>query len=205
MHMRSHAGSELTPKSWTPIQLLGVFSMTKYDLPFKIKLVQAYLSGQSGYRLIADTYGVDISQLRYWVASYQHHGVSGLDNKRGAYSDEFKQQVLRHIAREGLSDRQAAALYNIRSIGTIGKWRRQYNTTGESWALKPPHKGGTQMKMPTKHLPKTPASDETRTQQELLDELAYLRAENAYLKKLRALIEAKQAAALQTKRKSSRD
>ncbi|MDN3702746.1 hypothetical protein QWY96_20855 [Vibrio artabrorum] len=61
------------------------------------------------------------------------------------------------------------------------------------------------MKMPTKHLPKTPASDETRTQQELLDELAYLRAENAYLKKLRALIEAKQAAALQTKRKSSRD
>lgn len=179
--------------------------MTKYDLPFKIKLVQAYLSGQSGYRLIADTYGVDISQLRYWVASYQHHGVSGLDNKRGAYSDEFKQQVLRHIAREGLSDRQAAALYNIRSIGTIGKWRRQYNTTGESWALKPPHKGGTQMKMPTKHLPKTPASDETRTQQELLDELAYLRAENAYLKKLRALIEAKQAAALQTKRKSSRD
>ncbi|WP_344984895.1 hypothetical protein, partial [Advenella faeciporci] len=31
--------SELTPKSWTPIQLLGVFSMTKYDLPFKIKLV----------------------------------------------------------------------------------------------------------------------------------------------------------------------
>ena len=178
--------------------------MTKYDLPFKIKLVQAYLSGQSGYRLIADTYGVDISQLRYWVASYQHHGVSGLENKRGVYSDEFKQQVLQHITREGLSDRQAAALYNIRSIGTIGQWRRQYNTD-ESGALKPSHKGEIQMQMSKKHLPKAPAPDETRTQQELLDELAYLRAENAYLKKLRALIEAKQAAALQTKRKSSRD
>lgn len=177
--------------------------MAKYDVQFKVKLVKEYLSGNSGYRLIADTYRVDISQLRYWVASYQHHGVSGLENKRATYSAEFKQQVLQRIEREGLSDRQAAALYNIRSIGTIGKWRRQYNTdeSGESGVLKPPHKGETQMQMPKQHLPKAPAPDETRTQQELLDELAYLRAENAYLKKLGALIEAKQAAALQKKRK----
>lgn len=174
--------------------------MAKYDVQFKIKLVKEYLSGDSGYRLIADTYEVDISQLRYWVASYRHHGVSGLENKRATYSAEFKQQVLQRIDREGLSDRQAAAVYNIRSIGTIGQWRCQYNTA-ESGALKPPHKGETQMQMPKKHLPKAPAPDETRTQKELLDELAYLRAENAYLKKLGALIEAKQAAALQKKRK----
>lgn len=177
--------------------------MAKYDVPFKVKLVKQYLSGNSGYRLISTTYGVDISQLRYWVASYQHHGVSGLESKRATYSAQFKQQVLQHIAREGLSDRQAAARYDIRSIGTIGKWRRAYNV-GEPGPLTPPHKGRTPMQMPKKHLPKTPVPDETRTQKELLDELAYLRAENAYLKKLRALIEAKQAAALQTKRKSSR-
>lgn len=174
--------------------------MAKYDVQFKVKLVKEYLSGNSGYRLIADTYRVDISQLRYWVASYQHHGVSGLEDKRATYSAEFKQQVLQHIEWEGLSDRQAAALYDIRSIGTIGKWRRAYNTS-EPGALRPPHKGEIQMQMPKKHLPKAPAPDETRTQQELLDELAYLRAENAYLKKLGALIEAKQAAALQKKRK----
>ena len=174
--------------------------MKRYDVPFKVKLVKEYLSGNSGYRLIADTYEVDISQLRYWVASYQHHGVSGLENKRATYSAEFKQQVLQRIEGEGLSDRQAAALYNIRSIGTIGKWRRQYNTD-ESGVLKPPHKGETQMQMPKQHLPKAPAPDETRTQKELLEELLYLRAENAYLKKLGALIEAKQAAALQKKRK----
>lgn len=185
--------------------------MEKYDVQFKVKLVKEYLSGDSGYRLIADTYGVDISQLRYWVASYQHHGVSGLENKRATYSAEFKQQVLQRIDREGLSDRQAAAMYNIRSIGTIGQWRRQYNT-GESGVWKSPHKGETQMQMPKKHLPKAPAPDQTPTQKEVQAELsdlqaenAYLRAENAYLKKLRALIEAKQTAALQKKRKSSRD
>ncbi|GAA4410977.1 helix-turn-helix domain-containing protein [Advenella faeciporci] len=185
--------------------------MEKYDVQFKVKLVKEYLFGDSGYRLIADTYGVDISQLRYWVASYQHHGVSGLENKCATYSTEFKQQVLQRIDREGLSDRQAAAMYNIRSIGTIGQWRRQYNT-GESGAWKSPHKGETQMQMPKKHLPKAPAPDQTPTQKEVQAELsdlqaenAYLRAENAYLKKLRALIEAKQTAALQKKRKSSRD
>ena len=39
---------ELTPKSWTPIQLLGVF-MTRYDEQFKLSVVQEYEAGALGF------------------------------------------------------------------------------------------------------------------------------------------------------------
>ncbi|WP_162619477.1 hypothetical protein [Salinicola peritrichatus] len=52
--------------------------------------------------------------------------------------------------------------------------------------------------------PSPPPADEERSHEELLEELAYLRAENAYLKKLDALIQEEQAARGK-KRKSSKD
>ncbi|SFH99910.1 transposase [Modicisalibacter xianhensis] len=51
--------------------------------------------------------------------------------------------------------------------------------------------------------PSDPVNDE-RSRKELLEELAYLRAENAYLKKLDALIQEKRTAARGKKRKPSR-
>lgn len=51
-------------------------------------------------------------------------------------------------------------------------------------------------------LPKKPAlPDAARTREDLLKELQFLRTENAYLKKLDALVQAKQKSAQQKKRK----
>ena len=172
--------------------------MTKYDVRFKVDLVEQYLSGSHGYRELVSAYGIEPSQLRRWVASYRLHGLSGLEKKHSVYNAEFKLKVLQHIARESLSDRQAAALYDIRSAGSIGKWRREYDKGGLV-ALTPRRKGKT-VKPPTSPS-KTEASDETRTHKALLEELAYLRAENAYLKKLKALSDAERNAALVKKRK----
>ncbi len=172
--------------------------MAKYDVQFKVDLVEQYLSGDNGYREVVSIYGIEHSQLRRWVASYHLHGISGLEKKHSFYNADFKLRVLQHIAREGLSDRQAAALYDIRSTGSIGKWRREYDSGGLV-ALTSRRKG-----RPVKPLTspsKAHAPDETRTQKELLEELAYLRAENAYLKKLKALSDAERNAALLKKRK----
>ncbi len=49
--------------------------------------------------------------------------------------------------------------------------------------------------------PDTPSNDEKRSQEELLAELAYLRMENAYLKKLQALVQARPKQAQPKKRK----
>ena len=172
--------------------------MAKHDLRFKIALVKDYLSGNSSYQDIARSSGVGDSQLRRWVASYRLHGVSGLQKKLSVYSAEFKLEVLQRIEREGLSDRQALALYDIRNPGAIGMWRRQYDGGGLG-ALAPRRKG--RPPVPPKHAPAAHPPAEKRTHKELLDELAYLRAENAYLKKLKALSDAERSAALVKKRK----
>lgn len=51
----------------------------------------------------------------------------------------------------------------------------------------------------------SPRPDDERSQEELLQELAYLRAENAYLKKLDALIREQEAATRGKKPRPSKD
>jgi transposase len=58
------------------------------------------------------------------------------------------------------------------------------------------------VKQPKPSAPPDPSSsDETRTKEELLKELNYLRMENAYLKKLDALIRSESPTAQRKKRK----
>lgn len=174
--------------------------MAKYDEEFRYRAVEEYLLRGVGYRVIAAEYGIEFSMLRRWVASYREHGRSGLRKKLGRYSADVKLEVLNRALGEGLSDRQVATLYDIRSVGDVGKWRRQYNEGGLA-ALEPRRRG----RLPMQNKEHSPSAsdrpDVERTQKELLEELAYLRAENAYLKKLKALIEAERAGAQAKKRK----
>lgn len=178
--------------------------MARYDEQFKLKAVQQYLGGDASYREVATVYGIEFSQLRRWVASYEAHGRSGLARKSGGYAVQLKLEVLDRARSVGLSDRQLAALYDIRSTGQIGKWREQYDAGGLG-ALQPQRRG--RRSMPPPKAPPDPSHepDEKPPHKELLEELAYLRAENAYLKKVKALIEAERTEALERKRKWSND
>lgn len=177
--------------------------MVRYDEQFKLKAVQQFLRADASYRQVAAAYSVEVSQLRRWVASFKAHGRSGLARKSERYSVQLKVEVLERGRNEGLSDRQLAALYNIRSTGQIGKWRSRYDAGGMS-ALQPQLRDKRPMP-PAKQPPQSHGPDEKRPHKELLEELAYLRAENAYLKKVKALIEAERIEALKKKRKSSKD
>lgn len=174
--------------------------MTKYDEQFKLKAVRRYLAGRSGAQAVATELGMSRSVLRRWVASYQAHGRAGLVKKFSQYSAAFKCEVLERIEREGLSDQQAAALYDIRNAGAIGIWRGQYDVGGVG-ALAPHPKG--RRPMPHKYPPAPVPKD--MTEDELRKENAYLRAELDYLKKLEALIQAEKTEALVKKRKWSKD
>jgi transposase len=102
--------------------------------------------------------------------------------------------------RNALSHGQAATEFNIRNPADVGTWERGYRSGG--WeALLPAARGRPkQMPVPVKK-PVTPADDPHRSREELLTELNYLRMENAYLKKLRALVLAQQKATAPKKRK----
>ena len=174
--------------------------MTKYDEQFKLKAVKHYVSGKLSYREVAGQHGIEHSMLRRWVGSYEQHGRAGLAKKFSHYDAAFKQEVLERINREGLSDRRAAALYDIRHAGSINIWRGQYDAGGVG-ALAPRTRG--RRPMPHKYPPAPPPKD--MTEEELRKENAYLRAELDYLKKLKALIQAERTEALVKKRKWSKD
>lgn len=178
--------------------------MARYDEQFKLKAVQQYLCGDASYRQVAAACGIESSQLRRWVASFNAHGRCGLARKSGSYDAQLKLQVLDRGRNEGLSDRQLAALYDIRSAAHIGKWRSQYDAGGVS-ALEPQRRDRRPMPPPKDPPDPVHEPDEKRPRKELLEELAYLRAENAYLKKVKALIEAERTEALKKRRKSSKD
>jgi transposase len=171
--------------------LRGVFMSNRYDEWFKLQVAQQCLRDGTSLREVARQHGLDHSLVRTWRDSYRQHGVVGLRKKYTHRSAAFKLQVLETMWRDGLSRRQAGALFDIRECGAIGRWERQYHSGGLT-ALEPKRKGRRPM---TKKPPSPPPPpDAERSQEELLKELAYLRAENAYLKKLDALIREKGAA-----------
>lgn len=175
----------------------------QYSEQFKLQVVQQCLRGDLSIEEIAHQLDLDYSMVRRWMAHYRQHGSSGLRQTRRHYSPAFKREVLKRMWRDGLSIRQTEALFDIRAAGAIGRWERQYHSGGLT-ALAPKRKGRRPMPQKPPSPPPKPRSDDERSHEELLEELAYLRAENAYLKKLDALIQEKRTAARGKKRKPSR-
>ncbi|MBT2772739.1 IS3 family transposase [Halomonas sp. ISL-60] len=167
--------------------------MAKHNEEFKLLVVQRYTEGQQGYKRLANQYGLDHATVRRWVKSYEQHGLSGLQKKFCRYSAEFKLSVLQRMRQEDLSARQAIALFDIRGgVGVVRGWESQYHKGGFQ-ALEPKARGRP-TKMPTAEPPKPPLPvTEKSSLEQLLQENEYLRAEVAYLKKLRAFASVQRA------------
>ena len=178
--------------------------MEKYSEQMKLAAIKAYCSGQQGLLATARLHNVGASSLRKWVAAYQAQGIAGIQLKRReVYGIEFKLAVLQRIRSEGLSYRQAAAVFDIRHFNIIGAWERAYDRDGVDGLI--PY-GATRHKTMNKAPPpqavSQPCDDEMRTRQELLVELNTLRLENAYLKKVDALVRTQAKSAQKKSRRS---
>ena len=101
----------------------------------------------------------------------------GVPNNR--YTPEFKQLVVETMMREKLSYRETAQQFEIPDHHSVAKWERIYLMEGaEGFAIE--RRGRGSKGRPTK-FPKD-------VEEDLLKEVQRLRAENAYLKKLQALV-----------------
>ena len=167
--------------------------MNKYSEQQKLDAVEGYRSGELGLRATAALRNVDVASLRKWVAAYEAIGIAGIQRKRRqAYDLKFKVEVLQKLKSEELSYRQAGALFNIRRFDSIAAWERAYDRDGIAGLM--PHQPLRQERKAPDGAPKQApdsAVAETPSLQELLAELEALRTENAYLKKLKALIQTK--------------
>lgn len=172
----------------------------KYTEEFKLATVQRYLQGTDGYERFARHCGLQKMTLRRWVLWHRQHGVAGLARKTGRYSSEFKLSVVHHMWDNALSYTQVAAVFNVRNVSSIAAWEQRYRDGG-ALALDPLRRSPSAvMQAPTSKPAPSPADDK-RSREDLLKELEYLRMENAYLKKVDALIQAKQNSDANKKRK----
>ena len=175
--------------------------MSKYADKEKLAAVKDYLSGDIGFSLVEKRRGIDPSSLRRWIAAFRAHGTAGLKTKgRHQYSTEIRLAVLKRMREDQLSYRQAAAIFDIRNFNIIGRWERQYDEGGLIALSGQSTQCAEAMQRPKTPRPE-PNDDDEQSRQELLDELNLLRMENAYLKKLDALVRANKKLPLSKERK----
>lgn len=155
----------------------------KYSVAFRKEAVDRVLLDKRSVLKVGQDLGIDKSLIRRWVLSYQKHGIMGLMPLRQEhYSTEFKIKAIKTMRSKSLSLLETCIQFNIRSTGTLTKWIALYDEKEAEGLVRKEAKP----KVPMAKSPKKPKTKD----EELLAELASLRAENAYLKKLYALIQA---------------
>ena len=169
---------------------LGAFFMgkSKYSLEFKIRAVRRYQKGDIGSDALGKELGIRGSLLRNWVGDYDANGALGLERVRNSiYTKTFKLKVIQSVERENLSFGEAARKFKIGAKSSILVWRKQYEKSGILGLENQPR--GRPKTMSNYKRKKRKTNKPLTREEELLQQIEYLKAENAILKKLDALIQ----------------
>lgn len=156
--------------------------MTKYSHQVRIEVVKEVEKGDS-IKGTACKYGIAETVVRGWYRRYQQGGVEGLIATRQKYSADFKLAAVEYLLTHDVSLDQAAAALGIPNQTTLLVWKRQFLAEGNA-GLQDTQKG-----RPPK-MPKKPnKSSKPLSKEELYEaRIKELEMENAYLKKLNALV-----------------
>jgi len=160
--------------------------MSKYSNEFKLEVVNYYLSNHYGWEYVAKQFDIPAwTTVRKWVKKYQEHGAKGLiKNQKASYSGEFKQNVVEYMHKNHLSAQETAIHFNLGSIDQATKWERIYYEEGPQSLYK--ERRGRSKNMISKPRKKELSKE---VEEDLIAENQRLRMENAYLKKLQALVQ----------------
>jgi len=172
--------------------------MTKISSDEKLLAVKRYQNGSESLKTIADSIGLHHSVFSNWIRQFEYHGEDAFKKGYTSYSAQDKLDVLNYMNEHGTSVRETAAAFNIASHSTILSWQRSLELHGID-ALQPKKKGRPSMKKDLKE-----QKNQTLVEgsvEALQAEVDRLRMENAYLKKLNALVQNKGKSPNKTKRK----
>jgi transposase len=172
----------------------------KYSISQKTTVVRSILAGKISTTGASRELGCEGKTIRRWLEQYNQHGIKGFKFKNGSYADRFKLQVVRYYFKKGLSLNQTASYFRIPGEGVVGKWVRDYERFGAmGLSAKPRGRKKTTMTKKPRKKGVTPADPTAQKLAELQKEVEYLRAENAFLKKLEALAQEEEAARAQAR------
>lgn len=153
-------------------------------------------------REVARQLGTDHSIIRRWVSGYKKFGEGGFHLGKRDYSVEFKVNVVNTLKDNQLSLHQASLDFGINS-SVLQSWKNKFETGGLN-ALETAKKGRPPKMKPRKAHPKKEKAGK-EAEADLLREVHLLRVENAYLKKLHALIQERNTRENGNGQKPSRD
>ena len=170
--------------------------MAKFTVEEKLQAALRYLDGKESSYQIARSMGTNHQAILKWVKQYEYIGEKAFLKKYTNYSPQFKLDVLTYMIENGTSLNETAAIFGIAAPSTILQWRKQFETQGFD-ALQSKEKGRPSMKKETKkQLNQAPVEGSPEV---LQAEINRLRMENEYLKKLNALVQAKEKSPKKTK------
>ena len=157
--------------------------MTKFSSDLRIKVVMAF-EASNNLKGIAREFGVGEKTARNWIKRYKAGGIKQLVSNNQRYTQDFKLYAIEYRWQNDLSYGQAAADLEIPNEGTLYAWEKRYLAQGLD-GLQNTQKG----RPPIMIKKEEKAEKNLSREQELEVEIAQLRMENAYLKKLNALVQ----------------
>ncbi|MBC1419899.1 helix-turn-helix domain-containing protein [Listeria fleischmannii] len=155
--------------------------MTKYDAAFKLHVVQEYLAGKQSYPNLAKQYKVAGSrQIKKWVDQYLAFGQKAFTphKKKQVYTVQMKLDVLNFMKKTHASPQKAAQHFRIPDPSIISTWKKKLLENGVESLVN--------SKEPSLLIHRQKTKKTMSYEKQLEKENERLRAELAFIKKLRA-------------------
>lgn len=129
-------------------------------------------------------------RILVWAKIYDAYGESGLEHRSRRWAYEDKTNAVQRVL-DGESYHEVAHSLGMSSKTQITTWHRKYLELG--WEGLKLDGRGRKRKMGNKPIKPSKSKSQTEEIVELRKRLEYLEAENAYLKKLAALVQQRKA------------
>jgi transposase len=148
----------------------------------KLSMVLEHLEDGIPLHDLAKKYTYDVSNVKYFVGLYRIHGkdVFLLHGENNIYTREQKLRAIDRVNKEHISYRKLSLQLGLIDPGILRDWVNLYREKGEI---------AIQTTRARNHYLKHEERLDKIADKSLKDRLEYLEAENAYLKKLYALIQ----------------
>lgn len=166
------------------------FIMSKLSKEQKIEIYKKKKQGKSEVSLSKE-YSIQRSRIQYLIKLIDKHGEDILErNKNNYYPPTLKEEIINKVLIHHQSVNLTAIEYALPSAGLLVNWIKSYKENGYVIVEK---KKGRSTTMPKKNMTSKNYKDMTPQEKvKFLEEKnLYLEAENEYLKKLRAVVQAR--------------
>lgn len=159
----------------------------KYSKEFKLEVINYYKNNPVGFTKTANHFNIPSSTtVQEWIRKYNIHGEKGLRENTAKYDGKFRKYVVEYMYKNHLSLTETAMYFNIGHRDNVKRWKEIYQNKGAQ-ALYFEESGRKKVMKKNQKISKKKL--EEMSHKELLKEYEKVRAENAYLKKLSALIQ----------------